>query len=227
MNEHRKQMQKEWELNSKRYNDPIGMTGRRPVSEEFEDTVRDVSSKIALKNQGIRNFLDAGCSNGYLMKHLDPDVNLIVGIDFCFEPLLEGRKLNSNARYVQGEITNLPFPNCYFDRILCYSLFHYLPSLEIVYQASSELFRVLSRNGRLMIGDLLSEDHKHLIPKSDRVRWNSYERPFMHRLDNWTFVSLALLKQHFLGKRARLVEITPQIRDTRENSYRFDLIVEK
>jgi len=227
MNTHRKKMQKEWEINTKLYQDPIGMTGRRPVKTEFQEMVQDVSDKFALNSPEIHHILDAGCSNGFLLKQMNPDVDMVVGLDFCMAPLLEGSKQSSGIRFVQGEITCLPFSDNQFDRVICYSLFHYLPSLEVVFNASSELFRVLSKSGRLLIGDLLSADHRHLIPKSDLLRWNSKERSFMHRLENWTFVHLKPLEKHFLSSGATLAEIKPQIRSLRENNYRFDLIVEK
>ena len=227
MNQHRKKMQLEWKENTRKYPNPIGTTGRRPEEDEFQETVDDVSLKLKLDSLADGAILDAGSSNGYLMKRLAPRAKIITGIDFCHEPLIQGKELYPEMMFAQGEITQLPFSDQMFDRIISYSLFHYLPSHEIVFKATAELFRILAPGGRLMIGDLLSQDHRHLIPKDDQERWSSKERAYMHQIQNWTFVSLEkmcdLLKQ--LG--AQSVEVLSQVRQKRVNQYRFDIVADK
>lgn len=226
MDDHRKKMQTEWTSNTETYSHPIGMTGRKPDETAFAETIKDVSLKLKLSNPGIQMFLDAGCNNGYLLKRLAPDIPGSIGLDFCFQPLLEGRSLHSSMHFTQGEISQLPFPDNCFDRVLCFSLFHYLPSHEVAEKSALELFRVLKPGGRLVLGDLLSSEHKHLIPKDDYQRWNSPERPYMHQLQNWTFVVLSKLEQRLKSVGAASAVSQLQVR-THATQYRFDMVIDK
>ncbi len=227
MNSHRKIMQEEWKDNTHRYTDPIGMTGRRPDQKEFSATVEDVLSKFDYSGSPNDRVLDVGCNNGYLLSRLNTNAKRLVGIDFCRPPLLAGKAVFNAIDFVQGEVSSLPFKDNSFERVLCYSVFHYLPSQRHAREAATELFRVLAPKGILLIGDLLAEEYKHRIPKEDLERWDDPERPFMHRVSNWLFVSLKNLQHHLLTLGAETVEIHGQKQDARCSGHRFDLIVKK
>ncbi len=227
MNSHRKIMQEEWKDNTHRYTDPIGMTGRRPDQKEFSATVEDIRSKFDLSNCPHNRILDVGCNNGYLLSRLNPNAKHLIAIDFCLTPLRSGKAKFEAIDFIQGDISNLPFKKDSFDRVLCYNMFHYLPTQKHARDATTELFRVLAPRGILLIGDIFVEECKHLIPIDDIKRWDDPERPFMHRISNWLFVSLKDLQHHLLTLGAETVEIHGQKQDVRCSGYRFDLIVKK
>jgi len=220
-------MRKEWNHNTRTYRDPIGMTGRRPDAKEFRETLRDVASKFAVSDPAVESILDVGCNNGYLMKCLNSKAALRVGIDFCLPPLLEGRRLHPGMMFVQGEITHLPVPDKLFDRVLCYNMFHYLQSQDAGLAAGRELYRVLKPGGRLLIGDLFTAEHRDLIPAEDRERWDSPERPYMHRISNWMFISINALRAMFESLNPRNIDVVPQHGDIRCPGYRYDIVVDK
>lgn len=220
-------MQKEWKNNTQRYTDLIGMTGRRPEETEFSATVDDVKSKFNLSDCACNRILDAGCNNGYLLNRLNPNAKHLVGIDFCRAPLITGKNAFKHIHFIQGEISELPFRDGSFDRVLCYNMFHYLPSQDLALDAASELFRVLSNDGILLIGDLFVKEYKHLIPKDDLLRWDDPGRPLMHRISNWLFVSLTDLQNHFAKLGAIDTAVHSQTHDVRCPGYRFDLIIMK
>jgi ubiquinone/menaquinone biosynthesis C-methylase UbiE len=227
MDSHSKLMQQEWADNSIRYRDPIGMTGRRPEKSEFNAMINDIHEKFDLRSVFFKQMLDIGCNNGYLIKELNPNAKEIVGVDFCRASLLEGKRLFSKAFFLQAEINNLPFTNNQFERVLCYSLFHYLPSEEAGHLAAKELLRVLAKNGKALIGDIFAKEFKHLIPRDEFLRWDSPNRPFMHRISNWQFSSLNLLETLLNSLNIRKVEIFPQNKEMRCANFRFDILLSK
>lgn len=227
MNLHRKTMQKEWTKNTQMYRNCIGMTGRRPNEDEFFEVVKDILSKFDLHSPGIKRLLDVGCNNGYLLNCLKPNAEQLVGIDFCIDSLYEAKKLIPELNTLHGEITKLPFRDNTFDRVLCYNMFHYLPSSEAALNAANTLYRVLSPGGFLLIGDLFTEECKQLIPESLIEHWNSPFRPFMHRPENWLFVSLESLTMFFRQMKATQVLVYEQKGDIRCAGFRRDLVVQK
>ncbi len=222
MDSHTHKMKRSWENNSELYTTCIGITGRRPVASEFTAVVDDLEKKFDVKSKNFDRILDVGCSNGYLMKTLQPKAKSIVGVDYCLKPLLRGKTVFPDMSSVQGEIKNLPFRKGTFDRILCYNMFHYLPSIAIGLQVTSELYQLLKTGGELVIGDIFTLEHKHLIPQSDRDKWSNPERPFMHRFENWLFMPIEKMKSTLELSGAQ-VKIFNQAGDIRCPGYRFDL----
>jgi SAM-dependent methyltransferase len=222
----RRKMQNGWRDNTRQYTDPIGMTGRRPVEAEFAATVQDLHSKFDLQSGSIRSILDVGCNNGYLLKCLNTSIPLQTGVDFCLESLRSGKTVYPQLSTAQAEITMLPFRSRMFDRVLCYNMYHYLPDIETGLNAADELFRILALNGELLIGDIYTAEHKHLIPQADRDHWNAPDRPFLHRMENWLFMPIEQLRQRFLDQ-GGTVKIWPQNKDVRCPGYRYDLWVRK
>jgi len=222
----RRKMQNGWRDNTRHYTDPIGMTGRRPVEAEFAATVQDLNDKFDLQSESIRSLLDVGCNNGYLLKKLNSSIPVQAGVDFCLEPLQSAKKVYPRLGTAQADITMLPFRSRMFDRVLCYNMYHYLPDIETGLDAADELFRILTVNGELLIGDIYTAEHRHLIPRTDRDHWNAPDRPFLHRMENWLFMPIEQLKQRFLDKGCR-VKMLSQNRDVRCPGYRYDLWVRK
>lgn len=226
MNSKRKKMKSSWEENVTRYPDCIGMTGRRPVEDEFTEIVKDLKAKFVFDANESEAILDIGCNNGFLLHSLHPTMKLKIGIDFSINALSAGHSLYTDIKFVQGEISELPFPNRSFARILCYNMYHYLPSIEAGLQAADEMFRVLKTSGKLLIGDIFTAEHQHLIPVEDKNKWNAVNRSFLHKMDNWMFMPIELLKQH-LESRGATAAVLPQHGKIRCPGYRFDLLVTK
>ncbi len=226
MNDHLKKMQMEWYQNSIRYTSVIGMTGRRPIQEEFQAVVDDLTSKFSIDEKGTHSILDVGCNNGHLLHQLAHSVPFKAGVDFCLQTLRKGKEIYPDICFVNGEITQLPFIENLFDRVLCYNMYHYLPSAEYGIKAASELYRVLKPNGEMLIGDLFTMEQKGLIPESDKKKWNSPDRPFMHRMENWMFMPIHMLNDHMmdLGAETRILHQNGPLRCS---GYRLDFWARK
>ncbi len=221
-----KHMQQSWAENSTRYTDPIGITGRRPDETEFQITVNDVARKLDLSAHEITSILDVGCNNGYLLHRLNANAIYEIGVDFCFIPLTHARSTYPDALFCQAEAQHLPFPSDFFDRVLCYNMLHYLPSVESALDVCRECWRVLKRGGCMIVGDLFPREFQERIPEEKRQHWTNPARPFMHRMDNWLFIPVHDLITLFesLGASTKIMR---QPEELPGFEYRLDVVVEK
>ena len=96
--------------------------------------------------------LDIGCGGGGGLKLCDEEKVPAVGIDFSYEMA----RLTKNAIHypiLNADIRYLPFRHGVFQKIICHSVLHYVPSKDIEL-ALREMVRVLSPGGLIFIGDL-------------------------------------------------------------------------
>ncbi|HBI17204.1 MAG: hypothetical protein UR60_C0036G0019 [Candidatus Moranbacteria bacterium GW2011_GWF2_34_56] len=113
-------------------------------------------SKFAKKNS---NILDFGCGNGRLVEiFIDKDIKY-VGVDVS-EGLINLAKKNvaglRKSRDIQflkieSEFKKLPFPSDFFDSIYSIAVFHHLPSNELRLNVASELYRLVKKDGFVII----------------------------------------------------------------------------
>jgi glycosyltransferase involved in cell wall biosynthesis len=117
-------------------------------------------------------FLDVGCGPGIsTILYGRIDRCLSVGVDlseaFLRFALSEGRRHRSRARFVQGDVTRLPFAGASFETIYLGQILEHLeePGLRA---AMAEADRVLSPGGRLIIS----------VPEEDKVPAEEHVREF-------------------------------------------------
>ena len=102
---------------------------------------------------GTEAVVDAGCGTGALSFALSPNVAEVVGIDPRADYLEAGRAAApENVRFVEGDVTALPFGYASFDLACCHRVLHHVRRPEL---AVSELARVTRPGGRLFIVDQL------------------------------------------------------------------------
>jgi ubiquinone/menaquinone biosynthesis C-methylase UbiE len=97
--------------------------------------------------------LDAGCGTGSLALALALSVSEVVGVD-TNETYPEAATTNApvNVRFVQGDVTELPFGYATFDLACCHRVLHHVHRAEL---AVSELARVTRPGGKVFIADQL------------------------------------------------------------------------
>ncbi|MCS6862059.1 MAG: methyltransferase domain-containing protein [Abditibacteriales bacterium] len=116
--------------------------------------------------------LDAGCGNGLFTIPLSAHAREVYGVDFTAE-LLDDLKAHlptcppANLQLIQGDLRCLPFPDAFFDSLVCYSTLYYIRELDRVL---SEFCRVLKRGGRAIfdLGNIHSLEARHSL-RSYRV----------------------------------------------------------
>jgi SAM-dependent methyltransferase len=126
---------------------------------------------------GNESALDAGCGTGSLTFGLAPFVADVVGVDTNAEYLEAGRAAAPpNVRFVEGDITALPFGYGEFDLACSHRVLHHVRRPEL---AVSELARVARPGGRIFIADQLgsTDPLKNLeLDRFERRRDASHQR---------------------------------------------------
>ncbi len=102
---------------------------------------------------GCKRILDAGCGNGRHCKHIlrraDPDAS-ISAFDLSQRMLKRAnRRLKSKRiQYIAADLTRLPYPDGYFDAIVCGWVLEHLPDPR---PGLRELTRILQPGGKLLL----------------------------------------------------------------------------
>src|SRR5437773_596443 len=108
--------------------------------------------------RGCKRILDAGCGNGrysrVLLREADADA-FITGFDISQRMLIRARRRLNTPRvsHVSADLTRLPYPDAFFDAIVCGWVLEHLPDPG---PGLSELARILQPGGKLLL--LVTED---------------------------------------------------------------------
>lgn len=97
-------------------------------------------------------ILDAACGGGELSLKLAERGCKVYGIDISEDAISSAKRLSKRAKitceFEVGSVEHLPYPNGYFDKIICSSaLEHFRDDLK----ALKEMNRVLKPNGKLVL----------------------------------------------------------------------------
>lgn len=123
-------------------------------------------------------ILDAGCAGGAYVEFLARKGLEVTGIDKYNQFLQLAARKNQIGTYLQGDITNLPFPDKSFDCTYCFDVLEHIDDRMAIY----ELARVTSK--RLILA----------VPKEDDIM-KKFNLTFLHYQDkthlrNYTDASL-------------------------------------
>ena len=119
--------------------------------------------------------LDIGTGTGHTAFALSPHVARVIGLDLTPEMLVEAEKLRaerslSNVEFRTGDVRALPFEAGEFPRVTCRRAAHHFSD---IHQALSEIRRVMSPGGRLVVDD-------RSVPEDDFVDACMNELDFYH-----------------------------------------------
>jgi len=102
--------------------------------------------------QSSDKVLDAGCGEGFYLMLLDKVYGCqVLGLDNDPKILERAKKWvkeKSNIKFAVGDVTNLPFENESFDKIILSEVLEHVPEDR---KALSEIYRVLKKDGILGI----------------------------------------------------------------------------
>jgi SAM-dependent methyltransferase len=131
-----------------------------------EDIVKNITQVLDIGSDD--RVLEVGCAAGYLAQYFDCDYT---GVDYIEEMCAKHVNLLNN-KVICCEANRLPFRDNHFDKVVCFSVFHYFPDKEYAEEVIAEMIRV--SNNMLFIGDLpeISHDANHLLFSKDE--WPSW-----------------------------------------------------
>jgi len=103
------------------------------------------------KRHKIKNVLDLGCGAGRHCIYLAKNGFNVVGVDVSESALKMAntwvrKERLTNATFLQGTMTNIPFKNRHFDAVISVSVIHHAIKKDIV-KTIDEVYRVLKKNG--------------------------------------------------------------------------------
>jgi SAM-dependent methyltransferase len=127
-----------WKVLAPGYPDTARLLAQEPV---FRAVLRD--------QQFGGVCLNAGCGEGLYSLLLEslPNVTQIENIDIASPSHLANVRTDSRNRFVQGSLTNLPYPSRTFNSCLCSEVIEHIPNHK---RAVQELARVLKPGGLLL-----------------------------------------------------------------------------
>lgn len=140
----------------------ITVTGRSNITDtDFSNIQSDIIKKMNFEKQDI--VLDIGCANALFDISISPIVKIVVGLDFS-KNMLSRAKRNINKynkiMLVLGDLEHLPFAGNKFDKILCYSVIHYLNNIDEVKKMILEMKKVGKHRSIAFIGDIPDQNQK-------------------------------------------------------------------
>ncbi|MDD2756037.1 MAG: class I SAM-dependent methyltransferase [Methanothrix sp.] len=122
--------------------------------------------------------LDAGCGNGNLLLRALKNKKIpakpekralqVIGMDFSANMLCRAAlraKGNDRTGFLQGSVTDLPFQDQSFDRVISSGVLTCLPNTGAAARALQEFYRVLKPEGVLVVDFFSRTSHYTLIRK--------------------------------------------------------------
>jgi ubiquinone/menaquinone biosynthesis C-methylase UbiE len=123
----------------------------------YQDTFNDIDKKMEFRPQDIVLDLGGGC--GQITKYIARRCEKVILADGAKEAVKfaeNNLKNYHNVGYSIFDITDfpLPFSDYKFDKIICYSVVHYLRNYGQFEKLLKELLRISKAGGKILIGDV-------------------------------------------------------------------------
>lgn len=120
--------------------------------------------QLLKKNIKTGRLLDAGCGEGRNLKYFAkaPEYD-VYGIDI-YDAALEMARLvyKKTATFQNFSISEMPYPQDYFNTILCINVLHHLESSDQWMRTMESLRLMLKQGGVLFIRTLVSAEEHHI-----------------------------------------------------------------
>ncbi len=175
--------------------------------------VDEVETNCAFKLFPIKEgmqVLDVGCGTGNFSIKLAKMGCKVVGIDMSEEMLkiaqekVRGRNLN--IEFYKMDVLDLKFQDEYFDGIFSMAVFEFIQNPD---RAMDEMFRVLRKNGHLLIGTINRDSRWGQMYLTEEFQKNS-----VFKYANFkTVEEMKNLKKDYLVKVLQCLYIPPDAKD--------------
>lgn len=242
-------MRNGWNQWAQKSENHLFAVGRPLNNDELERLIKDITKKLMLTKD--HKLLDVGCGSGVFLSRLKNSAKSVYGVDFSEKMIEIAKDIVNDGEFLVSQTKNLPFENNLFDRIICYSVFHYFPDYNYAVKTIEELIRVCKPGGNIFIGDIPSKKHyknintpikkmegyvkiilKRLVAKikGKSIKKSLYEYHYIHKSKNWLFYEIDSLCK-FVKSRGDPAKVLKQHINRQWNTitytYRFDILIEK
>lgn len=200
----------------------------QPISDTvIAAIISDVWEKLRAGNEC--SMLDIGAGVGLFTRVFTERLKYIVTTDISPAMAKDGRRMNPGADFLVCEANYLPFASSSFDRLLCYSVFHYFKDLAYAERALGEFLRVVKNEGLILIGDVPRHTVRNCplegAPKKEIRQKVHYPASLKHNLKQMNFEPEFFTK--FCKNRGLNCNILAQNIDGKPTiSSRFDVLIE-
>jgi len=164
-------------------NDLLSLTAEKDVPLRILDLYKIVPKKV----------LEIGCMNGYRLNFIKKKYNAeCIGVEPSKEAVDEGNKLFKDIKLIRGIFSDIPL-NEKFDLIIINFVFHWVDR-DLLAKCVSEVERMLSYNGFLIIGDFFPDhprknEYTHLLGNQIWTYKQDYSKIFLS-LENYSLIAL-------------------------------------
>jgi ubiquinone/menaquinone biosynthesis C-methylase UbiE len=144
--------------------------------------INEVAMKLKLNESDV--LLELGCGTGTLLFPLALKVKSVVGIDHKgMIDRLRKSPLMDNCTLLDGNWLEDKFDLPKVNKILIYSVIHYMKSLEEALDFISKALDLLKPGGMLLVGDIPNMDKKQRFSTSEigkqfQEQWNKERQKF-------------------------------------------------
>jgi ubiquinone/menaquinone biosynthesis C-methylase UbiE len=95
---------------------------------EQDNKIEDVLNSIEMDSKEL--VLDVGCGTGFLFRHINKQVEFLVGLDLSQKALHEAKKRAkdmANVALILADADNTPFPDHTFDKVFAITVLQNMP----------------------------------------------------------------------------------------------------
>lgn len=152
-------------------------TTYKNIAKEFSKTRRRSWEEFKTFSKYIKandTVADIGCGNGRFLEFISAQKNVkYTGIDNNKELLKTARAENKQAKFIEGDLLDIPLPNSSNDVTVCIATLHHIPSKSLREKAIKELARITKKDGHLILSNwnlLQQKKYKKNVVKA-LVKW--------------------------------------------------------
>jgi 2-polyprenyl-3-methyl-5-hydroxy-6-metoxy-1,4-benzoquinol methylase len=153
---------------AKEIGDEVLCSGRRHSQESYIPTiVKDITLKLELDKADF--LLDIGCGTGLITSQLFQNINTIYALDNenMIKKFKELHPKEANKIiFFKGNFLEVNL-QLKVDKILCYSVIHYLKDKEEITAFIDKALTLLKSGGMILLGDLPNVSHKNRFLKTE------------------------------------------------------------
>ncbi len=135
------------------------------LADDFSATHADVAGDFLSLGDYFQDgdqILDLGCGNGRfydLVCQRNKQIKYF-GVDNSSRLIELAKQKYPQGQFVLNDGLELPFGENFFDKVLCLSVLHHLPGYELRREFLRQIYRVLKKDGMLILAALLVGQRK-------------------------------------------------------------------